>query len=93
MPFREACKRAGITGVRVHDLRRTFGSWGVMSGQSIYSVQKLLGHRDLAVTESTYAHLSNDSLLGASEGMVTLLDEAEAAVARKREEEKRRAAG
>jgi len=82
--FDRACEKAGITGVRVHDLRRTFGSWGVMSGQSIYSVQKLLGHRDVAVTESTYAHLSSDALHGASEGIVGMLEVAEAEAAQKR---------
>lgn len=78
-PFQRACKAAGIEGARLHDLRRTFGSWGVMSGASIYSVQKLLGHRDVGVTESTYAHLSGDALLAASEGVATMLDLATAA--------------
>jgi integrase len=83
-PFRTACEAAGVSGVRIHDLRRTFASWLAMGNTSLHTVSKLLGHRTSAVTESTYAHLSGGALLDASEGIVAMLAVAEAEEARKR---------
>ena len=48
---------AGIKIGRVHDLRHTFASWLVQSGESIYLVSKLLGHSEVKMTE-IYAHLA-----------------------------------
>jgi hypothetical protein len=45
-------------------LRHTFASHGVMSGASLYDVQRLLGHATAAMTQR-YAHLSPDHLAGA----------------------------
>ena len=56
-----ACARAGITGVRFHDLRHSYASWLVQAGQSLTTVRDLLGHSTLAVT-SRYAHLSPEHL-------------------------------
>ena len=47
--------------LNVHSLRHTFASWLVQSGVSIYEVQKLLGHRDIKVTQ-IYAHLAPNEL-------------------------------
>lgn len=52
-----ACKRAGLTNLRFHDLRHTFASQLVMAGKSEFAVQQLLGHRTLAMTRR-YSHLS-----------------------------------
>lgn len=59
--FRGACRRAGIDGLRVHDLRHTFASWLVMSGAPLRTVAELLGHRSLAMVHR-YSHLSPDHL-------------------------------
>jgi len=75
-PFEKALKAAGIEGVRLHDVRRTFGSWGVQGGASIYSVQRLLGHRNVDTTQSTYAHLADESLRQTSENIAAMIDEA-----------------
>lgn len=55
----------GITDPRqkvtFHTLRHTYASWLVMNGIPLYTVQKLLGHSTLAMTER-YAHLAPDHM-------------------------------
>ena len=55
--FKTACKRAGLNGLRVHDLRHIFASKMVMSGTSLYITGELLGHRTPQMT-MRYAHLA-----------------------------------
>jgi integrase len=52
-------KAAGLEGVRVHDLRHTFASYGAGAGGSLPMIGKLLGHSQAATTER-YAHLAHD---------------------------------
>lgn len=52
-------KRARLDGVRLHDLRHTFASMAVDAGESLYVVQKALGHKRASTTER-YAHLRDD---------------------------------
>ncbi len=51
--------RAGLSDVRVHDLRHSFASVAVAGGDSLYLVGKVLGHRQARTTEA-YAHLQDD---------------------------------
>ncbi|WP_413673062.1 tyrosine-type recombinase/integrase [Massilia cellulosiltytica] len=48
---------AGIKNLRIHDLRRTLGSWQAMLGSSLVIIGKSLGHKSLAATQ-IYARLS-----------------------------------
>jgi integrase len=59
---------AGITDPRqklvFHSLRHTYASWLVQSGVDLYTVQKLLGHSSLRMTER-YSHLGQNNLQNA----------------------------
>ena len=48
---------AGIKHATIHTMRHTFASHLVMKGVSIRTVQELLGHSSISVTEM-YSHLS-----------------------------------
>ncbi|MDG3440155.1 tyrosine-type recombinase/integrase [Nitrospirillum amazonense] len=65
------CKRAGIQAVRIHDLRHTFASLLVSSGESLPVVGALLGHTQ-AKTTSRYAHLLDDPLRRAAERVAAI---------------------
>jgi integrase len=65
-PWLAVSKRAGLDGVRLHDLRHTYASFGAGGGLSLPIIGKLLGHTQ-ASTRQRYAHLDNDPLRRASE--------------------------
>ena len=67
-PWSAVTKRAGLTGVRLHDLRHTYASFGAGSGLGLPIIGKLLGHAQ-ATTTARYAHLGNDPLRRASEAI------------------------
>jgi integrase len=53
--FHEACKRAGVPIMRVHDLRHVHATLAVASGVDAKTVQHRLGHSTLAMTLGVYA--------------------------------------
>ena len=65
-PWRAVAKRAGLAGVRLHDLRHTHASFGAGAGLGLPIIGKLLGHAQ-ATTTARYAHLDFDPLRRASE--------------------------
>ena len=52
---------AGITNLRIHDLKHTFCSWQAAMGTSLQVIAKTVGHADIRSTER-YSHLQIDSL-------------------------------
>ncbi|MDR6303983.1 integrase [Nitrobacter vulgaris] len=65
-PWAAVSTRAGLQGVRLHDLRHTYASFGVGGGLGLPIIGKLLGHAQ-ASTTARYAHLDNDPLRRATE--------------------------
>jgi integrase len=61
----QICNAAGLTNVRVHDLRHSYASYLVSHGVSLHIVGKLLGHSQ-AQTTQRYAHVAHQSLRDAS---------------------------
>lgn len=61
--LKSAMRRAGVTGLRWHDLRRTAGCrWLQRDGKSMAEVSMLLGHSSIAVTENRYAFSDADAV-------------------------------
>lgn len=59
--FERAVKKAGLDGLRFHDLRHTFATRLVQAGVDILAVQKMMGHSTLKMT-ARYAHHYPESL-------------------------------
>lgn len=57
--WKKVCKDAGLEDLRLHDLRRTLGSWQAAAGSSLQIIGKSLGHKSLASTQ-VYARLNLD---------------------------------
>jgi integrase len=57
-----------LTGVRLHDLRHTYASFGAGGGLGLPIIGRLLGHAQ-PTTTARYAHLDNDPLRRASEAI------------------------
>lgn len=68
-----ARKKAGLSDVRMHDLRHSFASFLVNAGKDLYVVQKILGHTQVKTTQR-YAHLSQDTLLAAANDVSMLIN-------------------
>lgn len=67
-PWRAIARHAGLRGVRLHDLRHTYASFGASGGLGLPIIGKLLGHSQPATT-ARYAHLDNDPVRRASESI------------------------
>ena len=61
-------RNAGLSDVRLHDLRHSFASIGASGGLSLPVIGALLGHKHTATT-ARYAHLSADPLRAANEAV------------------------
>ena len=66
--WRSVRTRAGLTDVRLHDLRHSFASVGAIGGLSLPIIGALLGHKQSSTT-ARYAHLSADPIRAANEAV------------------------
>jgi integrase len=70
--WKELVKRAGLKDIRLHDLRRTMGSFQTIAGASLTIVGKALGHKSQAAT-AVYARLDLDPVRASMEKAVDLM--------------------
>ena len=69
--FRRLAKRAGLEGIRFHDLRHTFASLMLQQGAKPKVISEALGHASVAFTLDVYSHI----IEGMQEEAMALLDE------------------
>jgi integrase len=55
--WRATCKRAGVQGFTLHDLRHFYASGLIAAGCDVVTVQRALGHAQASTTLNVYAHL------------------------------------
>lgn len=63
------CAAAGVDPIRVHDLRHSHASMLINMGKPILEISKRLGHKTVATTWDTYAHLYPDKDIGLAEAL------------------------
>lgn len=67
-PWAAVCRAAGLRGVRLHDLRHSFASFGAGASLGLPIIGKLLGHTQAATTQR-YAHLDADPVRRAADAI------------------------
>lgn len=65
--WRRICERAGLEDIRIHDLRRSLGSWAAATGASLLMVGKMLGHAEGSKASAVYARLGLDPVRAAAD--------------------------
>lgn len=55
--FKLSLKRAGLLGIRFHDLRHTSASLMLNNGVDIFVASRRLGHAKPSITLDVYGHL------------------------------------
>jgi integrase len=65
-PWNRVRTSAGVEDVRLHDLRRTVGSWLAQAGNSLHLIGRVLNHSNQSTT-AVYARFGEDSVRAALE--------------------------
>jgi integrase len=73
--WKRIIERAGLHDIRMHDLRRTLGSWQAIAGASLAIIGKSLGHKSLKATQ-VYSRLSMAPVIESVDKATTALLEA-----------------
>jgi integrase len=55
--WRTTLKAAGLSGIKLHDLRHYYASGLIAAGCDVVTVQRALGHSKATTTLNTYSHL------------------------------------
>lgn len=64
--FKNACKKAGISNLMVHDLRGTFATKLLQSGTDVETTRAILGHHSIVITQR-YCHTTLERMKQAVE--------------------------
>ncbi len=70
--WRALLARAKLSDLRLHDLRRSLGSWQAILGTSLHVIGRSLGHKDASST-AVYARLSMDPVRAAVEAATSTM--------------------
>lgn len=65
--WQPAAKKAGLAGLRIHDLRHTHAAWLISANMPLTAIQRRLGHKSIAITSDRYGHLMpevDDDIVG-----------------------------
>ena len=65
-PWSRIRRHAGLGDVRIHDLRHSFASGGLLAGEGLTMIGRLLGHSEVKTT-ARYAHLADDPVKAAAD--------------------------
>lgn len=57
----QACKKAGVQRIRIHDLRHSHASLLIHLNIDVAAISKRLGHSSISMTLNTYAHAYNNA--------------------------------
>jgi integrase len=71
--FRKLLGKAGVSDVRLHDLRHTAASLLLAQGVPARVVMEILGHSQIALTMNTYSHVAPEVSREAAERMARAL--------------------
>ena len=69
------CTHAGLTDIRIYDLRHTFAATGAGGGMGLPLIGRLLGHTQARTTQR-YAHLADDPLREAADKIASAITNA-----------------
>lgn len=70
--WKTATKKAGLPGLRVHDLRHTHAAILIAAGRQMMAISRRLGHASTNVTDVIYGHLREE----VDEGILDAIDAA-----------------
>jgi integrase len=73
-PWNRILERANIKDLRIHDIRRTLGSYQAITGSSLQIIGKSLGHKSMDSTQ-IYARLHTDPVRESMENAVSKMFE------------------
>lgn len=71
--WRKTLRDAGLSGIKLHDLRHFYASGLIAAGCDVVTVQRSLGHANATTTLNTYAHLwptAEDRTRNAAESII-----------------------
>lgn len=71
--WKRVLDRAGIENMRIHDIRRTLGSYEAIAGVNLPTISRSLGHRTMRSTQ-VYARLNVDPVRNAMSRAVNMIE-------------------
>lgn len=71
--FEALVQKAGLPRIRLHDLRHSTATLLIRAGETLKTVQEVLGHSSIRTTGDIYAHVLPDHLRAAAEKLGALL--------------------